>query len=76
MWDFCYIDSKIFYLGKVSERKKIALFSLADIFVLPSHMEELPLTILEAMSSSLPIIATRVGAIPEIIVDGGLKARP
>jgi len=63
------LDSKIFYLGKVSEKKKLALFSLADIFVLPSHMEELPLTILEAMSSSLPIIATKVGAIPEVVKD-------
>ncbi len=41
-----------------------------DIFVLPSLKEGFPYAILEAMSNSLPIVATRVGGIPEAIVDG------
>ncbi|MBU1137053.1 glycosyltransferase family 4 protein [Patescibacteria group bacterium] len=40
-----------------------------DIFILPSLKEGLPYTILEAMSAELPIIATNVGGIPEIIDD-------
>ncbi len=44
--------------------------SAFDIFVLPSLKEGFPWAVLEAMSAKLPIVATRVGAIPEIIEDG------
>lgn len=42
----------------------------ADTFILPSLYEGIPLTIIEAMGTGLPIIATRVGGIPDLIVDG------
>ncbi len=41
-----------------------------DLFVLPSVKEGFPWAVLEAMAAKLPIIATRVGAVPEIIEDG------
>ncbi len=41
-----------------------------DIFVLPSLKEGFPWVVLEAMSAKLPVVATRVGAVPEIIEDG------
>jgi len=51
-------------------QKKIEHLKLADIFVLPSHHEGMPMTILEAMAAGLPIIATSVGGIPDLVNNG------
>jgi glycosyltransferase involved in cell wall biosynthesis len=49
-----------------------------DVFVLPSRTEGTPLSILEAMSVGIPVIATNVGGIPEIVIDNetGLLVSP
>jgi glycosyltransferase involved in cell wall biosynthesis len=55
-----------------------ALLASADIFVLSSRWEGLPLAIIEAMMAGLPVVATRVGGVPELVVDGttGLLVPP
>ena len=54
------------------------LLASADVFVLPSHNEGLPLALLEAMFAGLPIVATRVGEVPAALADGtaGLLVEP
>jgi len=47
-----------------------ALLPYADIFVLPSDHESFGLVALEAMSCGVPVLATRVGGMPEVIADG------
>jgi glycosyltransferase involved in cell wall biosynthesis len=54
------------------------LFRQADIFVLPTEGDCLPVVLGEAMAASLPIISTRVGAIDEVVLEGenGLLIKP
>jgi glycosyltransferase involved in cell wall biosynthesis len=50
----------------------------ADFLVLPSYSEGMPQAVLEAMNCGLPIVATRVGGVPEAVIDGetGLLVEP
>jgi len=70
------VSDRVEFRGHVAEPAEI--FREADLFVLPSAAEALPLSLLQAMSSGLPVIATRVGGIPEIVRPGtdGLLVPP
>ncbi len=57
-------------LGPVPLAERIAFFKRADIFVLPTYAEGLPIAVLEALAAGLPVISTPVGGIPELIEDG------
>ena len=50
--------------------KQFEVLNSADIFVLPSKWEGMPITLIEAMGTALPIIVTPVGGIPDMIENG------
>lgn len=61
------IDDRAFFPGAIPDARRY--FKNFHIFVLPSLSEAFGITILEAMSQKIPVIATNVGGIPEIIED-------
>lgn len=63
-------EGKATLLGPRPHDEMPEVYSQADIFCLPSWWEAMPLTVLEAMASSLPVVATSVGDIPRMIEDG------
>lgn len=70
------LASQVMFLGL---RRDVArLLSAADVFLLTSISEGIPLTIIEAMAAGLPVVSTRVGGIPEMFDDGqvGFFAAP
>lgn len=56
--------------GLLAIAEKDRALAEADLFVMPSLSEGMPIALLEAMVQGLPIVATRVGAVPEILTDG------
>ncbi len=72
------VADNVDFCGWVGAEAREALLQRADIFVLPSRNEGLPMSVLEAMARGLPVIATPVGGLPELIEDGvnGLLVPP
>ena len=72
------LDSHVSFPGWVDEAQLAALLRSASLFVLPSLAENQPVSIIEAMAHSRPVVSTTVGAIPEQVVDGvtGLLVPP
>lgn len=64
------IATQVRFLGWVDEAGKEEQFRSTDLLVLPSYTEGMPNAVLEAMASGLPIVATNVGSLPQLVVDG------
>jgi len=64
------ITHQVRYVGPVEGDAKTNLLESADVYLLPSHNEGMPISLLEALSHGLPIVGTSVGAVPEVVEDG------
>lgn len=70
------LQEHVFLLGRIDEASRY--LRAADLFVLASRSEGLPYVLIEALQAGVPIVATKVGGIPEVVVDGvsGILTEP
>jgi glycosyltransferase involved in cell wall biosynthesis len=72
------LNGRVAFTGWIGEQEAKERLAAADLLVLPSRHEGLPIAILEAMSHGLPVVATPVGAVSDAVRDGrtGLLVPP
>jgi glycosyltransferase involved in cell wall biosynthesis len=63
-------NGRLRHLGTLPRQELAAAVKAADIFVFPSYSEGFPVVVLEAMAAGLPVVATPVGALPEVLKNG------
>ena len=66
------LAGRIDVLGEVVHDRALELIATSDILVLPSHGEGSPLSVTEALALGTPVIATRVGGVPDLVGDDGI----
>jgi glycosyltransferase involved in cell wall biosynthesis len=64
------LGARVCFAGPVFGADKVKLLGGCDLFLLPSYSEGLPYALLESMAAGVPVIATPVGAIPDVVADG------
>ncbi len=62
------LRDRVFFLGNVPNLEEV--IGASDLFLLPSETESFGLAALEALASEVPVIATRAGGLPELVVEG------
>ena len=73
-----HLENRVHFLGKADRATASALFTGCSFFVLPSRHEPMGIVNLEAMAAAKAVIATKVGGVPEIVIDGetGILVQP
>lgn len=70
------IDANVKFPGLISQEEKIDYLHRATVYVQPTKHEAFGVAIAEAMSCELPVISSKVGAVPEVLGDCGLYIEP
>jgi glycosyltransferase involved in cell wall biosynthesis len=72
------ILDRVKFLGYQSQQQVRELLKQADVFVMSSFAEGVPVVLMEAMAAGIPVVATRIAGIPELVQDGhtGLLVSP
>lgn len=63
----CELGDHVRYVGALEGERKALALRRSDVYVQPSHHEGMPLALLEALAFGLPVVATSVGAVPEVV---------
>lgn len=63
------VAARVRFLGTIDHAKLPACYCAADVTVLPSEREGMPNSMLESLACGTPVIATRVGGVPEVLTD-------
>ena len=63
-------ENAVLLPGRVAPEEVAQFLQASDFFVLPSYTEGMPQAVLEAMNCGLAVVATRVGGVPEAVIDG------
>jgi glycosyltransferase involved in cell wall biosynthesis len=64
------LDGRVHLLGAVPPERVRQLLAGATVFCLPSFSEGVPVVLMEAMATGLPVVATRITGVPELVEDG------
>src|SRR5262249_46220522 len=64
------LECDVTFAGRVDNDQIAALYRSASIFLNPSRVDNMPISLLEAMASGVPIVSTAVGGIPFLVEDG------
>ena len=72
------VADRVELTGAVGQDRIRALYAQADVFCLPSFRESLPVVLMEALAMEIPVVATRIMGVPELVEDGvsGLLVSP
>jgi glycosyltransferase involved in cell wall biosynthesis len=64
------VSERVRFAGAVGQDEIRAYYERADVFALPSFAEGLPVVLIEAMATGLPVVASRITGIPELVEEG------
>ena len=63
------LDSKVHFMGALPQEKVAEIMRISDVFLLTSAFEGMPMSVLEALASGLPVVSTDVGEVKRVVIN-------